>query len=130
MKTQRQRQKSSRAKPDASAGPEGKALLPPGPEHTPNRTGLPDELKTGIESLSGLPLDDVRVHYNSSKPQDVQALAYTQGSEIHVAPGQERHLPHEAWHVVQQKQGRVKPTLELKGKPVNDDAKLEQEAAQ
>jgi hypothetical protein len=25
-------------------------------------------------------------------------------------PGQEQHLPHEAWHVVQQKQGRVKPT--------------------
>src|SRR3972149_4709273 len=33
-----------------------------------NRTGLPDALKTGIESLSGLALDDVRVHYNSSKP--------------------------------------------------------------
>jgi hypothetical protein len=69
------------------------------------------------------------VHYNSTKPADVGALAYTQGTNIHVAPGQERHLPHEAWHVVQQAQGRVKPTTQLKeGVPINDDAKLENEA--
>lgn len=38
-------------------------------------------------------------------------------------------MPHEAWHVVQQKQGRVKPTIQLKGKvDVNDDAGLEKEA--
>jgi hypothetical protein len=45
-----------------------------------------------------------------------------------VAPGQEHHLPHEAWHVVQQKRGRVRPTLAVAGKPVNDDASLEREA--
>lgn len=73
-----------------------------------NRTGLPDHLKTGIETLSGLSLDDVHVHYNSTKPATLQALAYTQGTDIHVAPGQEQHLPHEAWHVVQQAQGRVR----------------------
>ena len=96
---------------------------------SPNRTGLPDALKSGTESLSGLSLDDVRVHPNSSKPAQFQALAYTQGSDIHVAPGQERHLPHEAWHVVQQKQGRVKPTIQMKGGvSVNDDAGLEHEA--
>lgn len=94
-----------------------------------NRTGLPDRLKTGVEALSGLSLDDVKVHYNSAKPAQLQALAYTQGSDIHVAPGQARHLPHEAWHVVQQKQGRVKPTLQMKGGvPINDDARLEREA--
>jgi hypothetical protein len=96
---------------------------------SPNRTGLPDELKAGVESISGLSLDDVRVHYNSSKPAELQALAYTQGTDIHIAPGQERHLPHEAWHVVQQKQGRVKPTVQLNGNvPVNDDHELEREA--
>jgi hypothetical protein len=59
----------------------------------------------------------------------LQALAYTQGTEIHVAPGQEEHLPHEVWHVVQQAQGRVKPTMQMKGGvPVNDDVGLEQEA--
>ena len=93
-----------------------------------NSTGLPDALKSGVESLSGLALDDVRVHYNSPKPAQLQALAYTQGTDIHGAPGQERHLPHEAWHVVQQKQGRVKPTVQMKDVPVNDDAGLEHEA--
>jgi hypothetical protein len=58
----------------------------------------------------------------------LNARAYAQGSEIHVAPGQEQHLPHEAWHVVQQAQGRVKPTLQMQGVSVNDDAGLEREA--
>jgi Domain of unknown function (DUF4157) len=93
-----------------------------------NKTGLPDRLKAGIENYSGLAMDDVRVHYNSSKPSDLQALAYTQGTDIHVAPGQETHLPHEAWHVVQQKQGRVKPTIPVKGVGINDDNELESEA--
>lgn len=94
----------------------------------PNNTGLPDDLKNGIESLSGYSLDDVRVHYNSSKPATVQALAYTQGTDIHVAPGQEKHLPHEAWHVAQQMAGRVSPTTNINGMPVNDNASLEHEA--
>lgn len=72
-----------------------------------NATGLPDNLKTGVESLSGHSLDDVKVHYNSAKPVQLQALAYAQGTDIHLGPGQEKHLPHEAWHVVQRKQGRV-----------------------
>jgi hypothetical protein len=94
-----------------------------------NNTGLPDQLKAGIESLSGLELDHVRVHYNSAQPAQLNALAYAQGSDIHLAPGQEQHLPHEAWHIVQQAQGRVRPTLQLKdGVPVNDDAELEREA--
>lgn len=94
-----------------------------------NNTGLPDRLKSGIEQLSGYSMNDVKVHYNSDKPAQLQAHAYAQGTEIHVASGQEKHLPHEAWHVVQQKQGRVQPTMQLKGKvAVNDDAGLEQEA--
>jgi hypothetical protein len=98
-------------------------------EQRPNQTGMPDALKTGVESLSGYSLDDVRVHYNSPKPAQLQALAYTQGTEIHVASGQEEHLPHEAWHVVQQAQGRVQPTMQMKdGVSVNDDAGLEREA--
>lgn len=94
-----------------------------------NPTGLPDKLKVGIENLSGLSMNDVRVHYNSSKPAQLQALAYTQGTDIHVGPGQERHVPHEAWHVVQQAQGRVQPTMQMKGSvPLNDDKGLEHEA--
>lgn len=94
-----------------------------------NKTGLPDNLKSGIENLSGYSMDDVNVHYNSDKPSQLQAHAYAQGSDIHIGHGQEKHLPHEAWHVVQQKQGRVKPTMQMKGMVnINDDAGLEKEA--
>lgn len=94
-----------------------------------NNTGLPDDLKAGVETLSGYSMNDVKVHYNSDKPAQLQAFAYAQGTDIHVAPGQEKHLPHEAWHVAQQKQGRVQPTLQMKGGAgVNDDDGLEQEA--
>jgi hypothetical protein len=94
-----------------------------------NNTGLPDNLKSGIENLSGYSMDDVKVHYNSDKPAQLQAHAYAQGTDIHLASGQEKHLPHEAWHVAQQKQGRVKPTMQMKGMVnINDDAGLEKEA--
>jgi len=94
-----------------------------------NKTGLPDQLKSGIENLSGHAMDDVKVHYNSSQPAQLNAHAYAQGSQIHIAPGQEKHLPHEAWHVVQQKQGRVRPTKHLKSSvAINDDTGLEKEA--
>ena len=97
-------------------------------QRAPNKTGMPDNLKSGVEQLSGLDMSDVRVHYNSSKPAQVQAHAYTQGTNIHVAPGQEQHLGHEAWHVAQQKQGRVQPTTIVAGMPVNDNPGLEHEA--
>ncbi|MGO4547751.1 DUF4157 domain-containing protein [Paenibacillus sp. 2TAB23] len=93
-----------------------------------NQTGMPDGLKAGVENLSGLAMDDVKVHYNSAKPSGVNALAYAQGTDIHIGPGQEKHLPHEAWHVAQQKQGRVKPTVQMKDAAINDDVGLEHEA--
>jgi hypothetical protein len=90
---------------------------------------LPDNVKHGVESLSGISMDDVKVHYNSAKPAQLNAHAYAQGTDIHIASGQEKHLPHEAWHVVQQKQGRVQPTTMMKAKvPINDDQGLEKEA--
>lgn len=94
-----------------------------------NKTGLPDSLKSGMESISGLSLHDVKVHRNSDKPAQLQAHAYAQGTDIHLGPGQEKHLPHELGHVVQQKEGRVKPTVQLKDKVnINDDSGLEKEA--
>lgn len=97
-------------------------------QQKPNNTGLPDNLKSGVENLSGYNMDDVKVHYNSSNPATLQAHAYAQGTDIYIAPGQEKHLPHEAWHIIQQKQGRVKPTTQLKGVNVNDNEGLEREA--
>jgi len=94
-----------------------------------NDTGLPDQLKSGIENASGYSMDDVKVHRNSAKPAQLNAHAYAQGSEIHLGSGQEKHLAHEAWHVVQQKQGRVQPTKQMNGSVnINDDAGLEKEA--
>lgn len=92
------------------------------------KTGLPDNLKTGVENLSGFSMDDVRVHYNSNKPAQLNALAYAQGTDIHVAFGQEKHLPHEVWHVVQQKQGRVQPAVQMQGMNVNDNEGFGREA--
>lgn len=56
-----------------------------------NNTGLPDKLKTGMESLSGISMDDVKVHYNSDKPAQLQAHAYAQGTDIH-SEGDEHSL--------------------------------------
>lgn len=94
----------------------------------PNHTGLPDALKERIERSSGLPLDSVNVQYNSPRPARFHALAYTQGTSIYVGPRQEKHLPHEAWHVVQHLQGRVTPTSRANGTAMNDDQQLEHEA--
>ncbi len=89
---------------------------------------LPDALKTGIQALSGVNVADVRVHYNLLKPVQMNAESYAIGNDIHIAPGQEKHLPHEAWHLVQQKQGRVKPSVQTGGIAIDDDTGLEREA--
>ncbi|RHJ93457.1 DUF4157 domain-containing protein [Parabacteroides bouchesdurhonensis] len=89
---------------------------------------MPEKLKAAVEALSGYSMDDVQVHYDSPKPAEIQALAYAQGTNIYLSQGQDKLLPHEAWHVVQQMQGRVEPTVRIGEMPVNDDAVLENEA--
>ncbi len=97
--------------------------------HAGNERGLPGGLKSAIESLSGLDLSNVRVHTNSVNPAQVNALAYTQGTHIHLAPGHETHLAHEAWHAVQQARGRVQPAMRPQdGMRVTHDAGLERDA--
>lgn len=91
-------------------------------------SALPGALRSRLERAARLPMHDVRVHYNSPHPARVGALAFTRGSEIHLSPGQEEHLAHEAWHVVQQKQRRVRATTSVDRQPVNDSDALEQEA--
>jgi len=71
-----------------------------------NNTGIPDSLKNGIESLSGMDVSN----------------------QIHLGSGQEKHLAHETWHTVQQRMGRVQPTMRMGGEQINDDAGLEHEA--
>ena len=143
MTRAKQTGKAARQTTAASTGPtaasdKGASMAPPpygiafvdrGPQAPAKRTGLPDALKAGIEQLSGLSLDAVKVHYNASQAGQVGAAAFAQGRHIHLAPGQAHHLPHEAWHVVQQAQGRVRPTAHLDGgAALNDELPLELEA--
>lgn len=93
-----------------------------------NRTNIPTHIKNRVESAANVSLDDVSVHYNSSWPERYGALAYTQGNQVHIGPGQERHLPHELGHVVQQKLGRVSATKVENGYALNDDPVLERQA--
>jgi len=95
---------------------------------TPNRTGIPEPLKQRFEAASGMSFDDVRIHYNSGKPAELGAYAYTQGNQVYLSPGQERHLSHELGHVIQQKAGMVRPTAWRRGLPVNTDPGLERMA--
>lgn len=92
-------------------------------------TTLDGPLKHGVERLSGVSMDGVTVQRNSSEPAKYQAHGIARDNEIHTAPGQDRHVPHEAWHIAQQRQGRVSATTQMKGgQGVNSDASLEAEA--
>lgn len=101
-----------------------------------NNTGIPDDVKQRMEDSFGTDFSSVRVHPDSAKAPEVGALAYTQGTDIHFAPGQfkpdtsagQQLLGHELTHVVQQAEGRVQPTTEIGGIPVNDNEGLEHEA--
>ncbi|MEM7151971.1 MAG: CFI-box-CTERM domain-containing protein [Myxococcota bacterium] len=119
--------------------PEGASAQPEDPSHgldlrtfgVSSRSGagnLPIPLQQGIQRLSGVDVSDVQVHYGSGEPARRRTRAHAFGNEIHLGPGQERHLAHEAWHVVQQRQGRVRPTLQRQGVPINNEPGLEREA--
>lgn len=104
------------------------ALPAPPVSSRPATRSLPAPLRRAIECLGGYDLRDVRVHYDSPAPARVGARAFACGSAIHLGPGAESALAHEAWHVVQQKQGRTPATSLLDGAALNDDPRLEAEA--
>lgn len=93
-----------------------------------NLTGIPTQMKLDFEQHSGLSFDDVRVHYGSEKPERVQALAYTQGTDVYLGPGQERCLPHELGHIIQQKSRAIPVTQQWNGLPFNADPAMEAQA--
>ncbi len=87
------------------------------------------QVKANVSALMGTDVSNAQVNYNSSKPAQLQAEATAQGNQVDLAPGKEQHLGHELTHVAQQKQGRVKPTIQANnGVGINDDPKLEKEA--
>ena len=93
-----------------------------------SNTAMPARVKSGLENMSGQSMSGVNVHHNSGRPAQLQAHASTQGTNIHVAPGQSNHLPHEATHVAQQRQGRVQPTMQMAGGGQNQGRSLESQA--
>ncbi len=88
---------------------------------------LPEDIQKGAEDLSGQDLSDVRVHYNAAEPARIDAHAYAKGKDIYIAPDQEKHLPHEAWHVVQQKQRGIEE-VQAKKKKKKEPSPSESEA--
>lgn len=115
---------------------QGKFEQPVQKQAAENQTGIPDAVRQRMEDSFGTDFSGVRVHPESSKAPEVGALAYTQGTDIHFAPGQfkpdttvgQQLLGHELTHVIQQAEGRVQPTTEVGGMAVNDDIGLEHEA--
>ena len=100
------------------------------PAKTKSKTskGLPSELIEGFQATTGVDLSEVAVHYDSPKPQQVQAHAVADEEGIHLGAGQEGFLYEEAAHKVQQMQGKVQPTTTVNGTPVNHAASMEEEA--
>ena len=98
-------------------------------------TAMPHNVQAKMERAFGTDFSAVRIH-EGPRSQTLGARAYTQGTDIHFAPGEYRPssqsgqelLGHELAHVVQQSQGRVSATTQAKGIEVNDDAGLEAEA--
>ena len=98
---------------------------------------LPDKVQAKMENSFGQDFSSVSVHKESSSAQDIHAKAYTQGNEVHFAPGEynpesqsgQELIGHELTHVVQQREGKVGAgDVHGKGLEINQDAGLENEA--
>ena len=100
------------------------------------KTKLPSHVQAKMENGLGADFSGVNIHENSEKVTQLGALAYAKGNDIYLAPGQyqpeskkgQALLGHELQHVVQQREGRVKPTSKRNGLGVNTDHGLEREA--
>ncbi len=96
---------------------------------------MPEEVQAKMERALDADFSAVRIH-EGAHVKELGALAYTQGTDVHFAPGQyapgsqrgQELLGHELAHVVQQSQGRVKATTQAHGVAINDDKRLEREA--
>ena len=93
-------------------------------------------IKEQMSQALGHDFSDVNIHTDSKAATNVGALAYTQGKDVHFAPGQfnpdttqgKELIGHEFKHKEQQDNNRVQATTEVNGMPVNDDKGLEKEA--
>ncbi|MBE9215068.1 DUF4157 domain-containing protein [Plectonema cf. radiosum LEGE 06105] len=100
------------------------------------RSSMPAPVRSKMENSFGSSFSDVSIHTDSPQAKSMGALAFTQGNNVHFAPGQynpqsasgQALLGHELTHVVQQRAGRVAVPQQSKGAPINADPSLETEA--
>lgn len=105
------------------------------PENKHEQRTIPKDVQAKMEKAFNTDFSQVKIQ-QGNQASSIGALAYTQGNNIYFAQGQyqpntqagQKLLGHELTHVVQQRQGRVKPTVQAKGLLLNNDAKLEKEA--
>ena len=103
-----------------------------------SRGSMPAPVRSKMENSFGTNFGDVGIHTDSHQAKSMGALAFTQGNNVHFAPGQynpqsssgQALLGHELTHVVQQRAGRVAVPHQSKGAPINADHSLETEADQ
>jgi ribosomal protein S18 acetylase RimI-like enzyme len=95
---------------------------------------IPPDVRKKMESFFGASFGEVRIHVGPHASA-IGALAFTQGTDIHFAPGQynpmtpqgQQILGHELAHVLQQRSGRVRNPFGS-GVAVVQDHALEAEA--
>jgi hypothetical protein len=117
-----------------AGAPSPRAAEPP-PAASGSGAPLPAQVQHKMEGAFGFDFSSVRVH-EGERAGALGAQAYTQGDQLHFAPGKydpasaggQALIGHELAHVVQQSEGRVAATTQYKGVAVNDDAGLEHEA--
>lgn len=130
---------STSAEPGGATATPGKQTLTGSlPRPASGGVPLPPELRTVFERSLGADLSTVRIHTSSPVASEMNARAFTQGQDIHFAPGQydpssatgKQLLGHEVAHTVQQRSGPLprldlKPTISSPGEPLEgraDDA--------
>lgn len=97
---------------------------------------LPRGIAAQMEGSFGTDLSDVRVHTNSGAAEAMNAEAFTQGTDVHFAPGRfspqsgagKELIGHELSHVVQQSSGQAQQGPHPKGGGPLTSPALESEA--
>jgi guanyl-specific ribonuclease Sa len=110
------------------------SIQPEGVNSADRGRPLTEQVRRKMESAFGQNFSAVRVH-EGPQASKIGASAYTQGTDIHFAPGEYQPgsatghelIGHELTHVVQQRMGRV-DVPQGKAIAINQDSRLEGEA--
>ncbi len=119
-----------------SVGEEEPMQAKEGPVSATTGDKMPAGTQKQMEQNLGADFSQVKIHQNSAQAEKVNAQAFTQGNDLHFAPGKydpssekgKELLGHELVHKVQQSEGRVQANTSVAGMPVNNDHALEHEA--